>query len=96
MAAGLDPEGFAQRQLDAYNAHDLARFVAEYTEDVRVFNFPDPTPVMTGRLGLPRNRSRSPRSARCARMASLPSGSYDPSDRASSAHYRPIQRRART
>lgn len=28
----------AQRQLDAYNAHDIDAFVACYTEDVQLFN----------------------------------------------------------
>jgi hypothetical protein len=34
--------GPVQRQLDAYNARDLERFVAEYAEDVRVFRPPSP------------------------------------------------------
>lgn len=29
----FDPESFAQRQLEAYNARDLGRFIREYTED---------------------------------------------------------------
>jgi hypothetical protein len=36
MALSFDPEAFAQRQLDAYNARDLERFVREYAEDVEV------------------------------------------------------------
>lgn len=27
-----DPQAPVQRQLDAYNAHDLERFIAEYTD----------------------------------------------------------------
>jgi hypothetical protein len=38
-----------QRQLDAYNARDLGRFVAEYTDDVRVFRPPAPAPVLSGK-----------------------------------------------
>ena len=48
----FDPEGFAQRQLDAYNARDLAAFVREYTEDVQVFRLPDPNPAIVGREAL--------------------------------------------
>jgi hypothetical protein len=42
-------EAPVQRQLDAYNAHDLERFLAEYTEDVRVFRPPNPEPVLSGK-----------------------------------------------
>ena len=52
MPSTFDPAGFAQRQLDAYNAHDLERFVAEYTEDVEVFVLPDPKPVSVGKAAL--------------------------------------------
>jgi hypothetical protein len=38
-----------QRQLDAYNARDLARFLAEYTDDVRVFRPPATEPVLSGK-----------------------------------------------
>ena len=37
-----------QRQLDAYNAHDLERFVAEYAADVEVFRPPAANPVLPG------------------------------------------------
>ena len=39
-----------QRQLDAYNAHDIEKFVAEYTDDVRVFRPPATEPVLSGRV----------------------------------------------
>ena len=45
----FDPEPFAQRQLDAYNARDLERFVREYTEDVVVYRLPDTNPAIVGR-----------------------------------------------
>ena len=48
----FDPESFAQRQLEAYNARDLDRFVGEYTEDVVVYRLPDTTPAIAGRAAL--------------------------------------------
>jgi hypothetical protein len=48
MPESFDPEGFAQRQLDAYNARDIERFVAEYTDDVVAFRLPDVEPVLVG------------------------------------------------
>jgi hypothetical protein len=44
-----DPAGPVQRQLEAYNARDLARFVAEYTDDVQVFRPPAAEPVLSGK-----------------------------------------------
>lgn len=38
-----------QRQLAAYNARDLDRFVAEYSDDVRVFRAPSGLPVLEGK-----------------------------------------------
>jgi hypothetical protein len=46
------PEDFAQRQLDAYNARDLERFIAEYTEDVVAYRLPDSEPFLVGRAAL--------------------------------------------
>ena len=43
------PEDPVQRQLDAYNAHDLERFLAEYTDDVQVFRPPAAEPVLSGK-----------------------------------------------
>jgi hypothetical protein len=42
-------EAPVQRQLDAYNDHDLDRFVAEYTDDVQVFRPPATEPVLQGK-----------------------------------------------
>jgi len=50
--ASFDPEPFAQRQLEAYNARDLDRFVREYAEDVVVYRLPDPAPAIVGRIAL--------------------------------------------
>lgn len=41
-------EAPVQRQLDAYNDHDLERFVAEYADDVEVFRMPGREPVLSG------------------------------------------------
>ncbi|MGN6150862.1 MAG: nuclear transport factor 2 family protein [Lysobacteraceae bacterium] len=43
------PQDVVQRQLDAYNARDLERFLAEYAEDVRVFRPPAVEPVLSGK-----------------------------------------------
>ncbi len=48
----FDPAAFAQRQLDAYNAKDLAAFIAEYTDDVVVHRLPDSSPVLVGKPAL--------------------------------------------
>jgi hypothetical protein len=45
----MSAEGPVQRQLDAYNARDLDRFVAEYADDVRVYRPPEPEPVLVGK-----------------------------------------------
>lgn len=52
MAHTFDPEAFVQRQLDAYNARDLERFLPEYTQDVIVYRIPDPNPFIVGRAAL--------------------------------------------
>lgn len=44
-----DVVGPVQRQLEAYNDHDLERFVAEYADDVKVFRPPNPEPVLVGK-----------------------------------------------
>lgn len=45
-------EAIVQQQLDAYNAHDLARFVACYAEDIQIFRLPNPEPSLQGRQAL--------------------------------------------
>lgn len=49
MSENFDPEGFAQRQLDAYNARDIDRFIAEYTDDVVAYRLPAAEPVLVGK-----------------------------------------------
>ena len=48
----MNPEAVVQRQLDAYNARDLMRFVACYADDVHVWRPPAPQPVIVGRQAL--------------------------------------------
>lgn len=38
-----------QRQLEAYNAHDLDRFVAEYSDDIQVFRPPATEAILSGK-----------------------------------------------
>jgi hypothetical protein len=45
----MNPVDPVQRQLDAYNARDLERFVAEYTDNVQVFRPPAAEPVLSGK-----------------------------------------------
>lgn len=48
----MNAQAPVQRQLDAYNARDLDRFVAQYADDVQVFRPPAPEPVITGKSAL--------------------------------------------
>lgn len=45
----MNPVDPVQRQLDAYNALDLERFVAQYTDDVKVFVPPATEPFLSGK-----------------------------------------------
>ena len=36
----IDPEAVVQRQLDAYNAHDVDALVGAYAEDAKLFEHP--------------------------------------------------------
>ena len=45
----MDVVEIVQRQVDAYNAHDLERFVATYAESVRVFRMPATEPTISGK-----------------------------------------------
>jgi hypothetical protein len=45
----MNPEDPVQRQLEAYNAHDLERFVAEYSDAVQVFVPPAIEPLLSGK-----------------------------------------------
>jgi hypothetical protein len=50
MSNDFNPEGFAQRQLNAYNARDLECFIREYTDDVVVYRLPGSEPVLVGKV----------------------------------------------
>lgn len=41
-----------QRQLDAYNNHDLQAFLATYSEDVVLYRVPTTTPAISGKQQL--------------------------------------------
>jgi hypothetical protein len=45
----MTPEALVQLQLDAYNARDLQRFTACYSDQVKVFRPPAPEPVLEGK-----------------------------------------------
>jgi hypothetical protein len=45
---GTAPADVAQRQLEAYNAHDLDAFVACYAADIRIFRMPSAAPTLRG------------------------------------------------
>jgi hypothetical protein len=46
------PEDVVQRQLEAYNARDLARFLAEYSDDVEAYRLPAAAPAIVGKKAL--------------------------------------------
>ncbi len=48
----MTPEQAVQIQLDAYNAHDLPRFISVYDENVAIFRPPVREPSMLGRRAL--------------------------------------------
>ena len=50
----MNPEAVVQRQLDAYNAHDLERFLAEYDDEIRAFRLPSTVPVLDGKAAFGR------------------------------------------
>jgi len=45
----MDPTAVVQRQLEAYNARDLARFLAEYSDDILVYRLPAVAPAIVGK-----------------------------------------------
>lgn len=48
----MNPEACVQRQLDACNAKDLQRFVAQYADDCKLYRPPSPEPFLSGRAAL--------------------------------------------
>lgn len=52
-APTLPPVEIVQRQLDAYNAHDLDAFCACFADDVRTWRMPDASsPALEGKAAL--------------------------------------------
>ena len=45
----MSAEAIVQRQLEAYNARDLGRFLAEFADDVRVYRPPAAEPAISGK-----------------------------------------------
>jgi len=41
-----------QRQVEAYNARDLDRFVASYSDTIAIFRMPSTEPVISGKIEL--------------------------------------------
>jgi hypothetical protein len=48
----VNPEAPVQRQLDAYNAQDLERFLTEYADDIQIFRLPNLEPAISGKRAL--------------------------------------------
>lgn len=48
----MDAAELVQRQLQAYNARDLARFLATYGDDVQVFRLPGSAAILAGKQQL--------------------------------------------
>lgn len=46
------PEQTAQAQLDAYNARDLARFMACYADDIALYRPPAAEPFLVGKAAM--------------------------------------------
>jgi len=51
-APAMPPIDIVQRQLDAYNAHDLDAFCACFADDVRTYRMPDASPTIEGKAAL--------------------------------------------
>ena len=50
--ADMTPAAIVQRQLDAYNAHDLDRFAECFSDDVCLFRMPSDTPGTVGKTAM--------------------------------------------
>jgi hypothetical protein len=48
----MSPVNIVQRQLDAYNAHDLEAFVAVYSDTIEIFRMPATQPTISGKAQL--------------------------------------------
>ena len=48
----VGPVDIVQEQLEAYNARDLDRFAATYSEDIRIYRMPATEPAIVGQAQL--------------------------------------------
>ena len=48
----MTPVDIVQRQLDAYNARDLERFVATYSDKIQIFRVPSAEPIVSNKREL--------------------------------------------
>ena len=48
----MSPVDVVQEQLEAYNARDLDRFAATYSEDIRIYRKPTAEPAIVGQAQL--------------------------------------------
>jgi len=48
----VSPTEVVQRQLDAYNAHDLQAFLATYSEAATIFRMPSTQPMVCGKTAI--------------------------------------------
>jgi len=51
-AADATPVEVVQRQLEAYNAHDLAAFMATYSESIRLYRLPNAAPAFDSKAAM--------------------------------------------
>ena len=49
------PESIVQRQLDAYNRHDLESFLSTYSREVQILKFPGSEVILSGLAELRRS-----------------------------------------
>ena len=49
MEQPVSPTEVVQRQLDAYNAHDLSAFLETYSENAKVLRMPATNPMASGK-----------------------------------------------
>lgn len=48
----ISPLELVQRQLEAYNAHDLEAFVGAYSDKIQMFRMPSTEPTISGKAQL--------------------------------------------
>ena len=78
VIAPISAEGVVERQLIAYNAHDLDAFVATYADDVELFRLPSAEPMTQGIAALEEQYGRLFEEVKpnCRRLSRLVEGSF--------------------